>query len=227
MTDLLAKNLKNKEWRNELKEEFEKDYFKDLEKFLKSEIKTKSIFPKLEDSFAAFNKTPLSQVKVVILGQDPYHGVGQAHGLSFSVPEGIKIPPSLRNIFKELSATFPKEDFSQGDLTAWAEQGVFLLNSVLTVEESKAASHKKQGWEIFTDSVLRVLNEQPQPIVFLLWGAYAHKKAEFLSNKNHLVLHAPHPSPLSAHRGFLGCGHFKKAQGFLKKQGVAPINWGI
>ncbi|MGH1468545.1 MAG: uracil-DNA glycosylase [Bdellovibrionales bacterium] len=227
MKDLLAINTMNKEWYKPLKEEFEKPYFKDLEVFLNQEAQDKNIFPKLEDSFAAFNKTPLSKVRVVILGQDPYHGPGQAHGLSFSVPKGIKIPPSLRNIFKELAETFPKESFLKGDLTSWAEQGVFLLNSVLTVEESKAASHKKKGWETFTDSVLRVLNKQPQPIVFLLWGAYAHKKAEFLSNKNHLVLHAPHPSPLSAHRGFLGCGHFKKAQSFLAKQGGEPINWGL
>ncbi len=215
----------NKEWRKSLGKEFKKDYFKNLESFVLSENKTKKVFPKLENCFNAFKQTPLSKVRIVILGQDPYHGADQAHGLSFSVPKGVKVPPSLKNIFKELSATFPDSDFSGGDLSGWAKQGVFLLNSVLTVEEGKAASHQKRGWERFTDEVLKVLDKQPQPIIFMLWGAYAHKKAEFLSNSSHLVLKSSHPSPLSAYRGFLGCGHFKEAQDFLQSKDETPVNW--
>lgn len=214
-------------WRKALKEEFEKDYFKTLLKYLDSRSKEAEIFPEFKDCFAAFNKTPLSDVKVVVLGQDPYHGPGQAHGLSFSVPEGVKIPPSLRNIYKELTATFKGFKSENGDLNFWAEQGVFLLNSVLTVESGQAASHKGQGWEEFTDEVLRVLNAQERPIVYLLWGAYAHKKAQIIDNKKHFILKAPHPSPLSAHRGFLGCDHFLKANKFLKKKGIRAIKWGL
>ncbi len=227
MEDFLGKKILNKEWFKVLKDEFKKDYFKNIEVFLKKESKEKTIFPNFKNCFLAFNKTPLSKVKVVILGQDPYHRKGQANGLSFSVPKGFCIPPSLRNIFKELSTTFPKEKFLTGDLSSWAEQGVFLLNSVLTVEESKAASHRNKGWESFTDCVLKILNEQERPIVFMLWGAYAYKKALFLSNKRHLILCASHPSPLSAYRGFLGCQHFKMTHAFLKKNSLKPIKWGF
>ncbi len=227
MEDFLNKNFLNKEWLSVLEDEFKKQYFKNLEFFLKENSKEKKIFPNFKNCFLAFNKTPLSKVKVVILGQDPYHGEGQANGLSFSVSKGVGIPPSLRNIFKELLATFPKENFLSGDLSPWAEQGVFLLNSVLTVEESKAASHRNKGWELFTDYVLKVLNKQEQPIVFMLWGAYAQKKAFFLSNEKHLVLSAPHPSPLSAHRGFLGCGHFKAAHIFFKENNLRTVKWGL
>lgn len=227
MQDVLKIKSLNKEWAKALRLEFKKDSFQSLNEFLVNEKKTKNIFPNLSNCFEAFNQTPLSKVRVVILGQDPYHGAGQAHGLSFSVPEGVKVPPSLKNIFKELQATFPERNFESGDLNGWAKQGVFLLNSVLTVEEGKAASHRKKGWEAFTDSVLSILNEQQQPIVFMLWGAYAHKKAELLGNSDHLVLTAPHPSPLSAYRGFLGCNHFKLADKFLSSKGVNPINWTV
>jgi len=216
-----TKDLKH--WPKEILLETKKDYFHKLNGFLNSEkLKGVGIFPEQKNIFNAFKITPFEAVKVVILGQDPYHKAGQAHGLSFSVPEGVKRPPSLMNIYKELQVV---EQRPTGNLSDWAEQGVFLLNSVLTVRESEAASHKNRGWEIFTDAVLKALNKSENPVVFMLWGSYAQKKAAFLDNVNHLVLQAPHPSPLSAYRGFLGCGHFETANQYLIKRGLEPIKW--
>lgn len=217
----LKKELKH--WPEKIQSEISKDYFVSLQSFLKKEKSDGNlVFPKKKDIFRAFQVTPYDEVKLVILGQDPYHGAGQAHGLSFSVPKGVKRPPSLMNIYKELDAVDARP---HGDLIDWAEQGVFLLNSVLTVRDGQAASHRNKGWEVFTDEVLKSLNARTQPVVYLLWGAYAQKKAVFLDNQNHLVLQAPHPSPLSAYRGFLGCGHFEKANQFLEAKGLLPIKW--
>lgn len=188
------------------------------------------VFPHSSEWFSAFALTPFDDVKVVILGQDPYHGAGQAHGLSFSVPEGLAIPPSLLNIFKEIDADIgdgePKlTSLRHGCLTPWAEQGVFLLNSVLTVEQGEAASHQGRGWETFTDSMIRQLSDEREGLVFLLWGSYAQKKGQVIDSKRHLVLTCPHPSPLSAHRGFLGCGHFSKTNEWLIDHKQDPIDW--
>jgi len=210
-------------WPVAIKKEMQKSYFQDLIRFVENERKPgELIFPPRDLMFTAFETTPYDCVKVVILGQDPYHKRGQAHGLSFSVPDGVKRPPSLMNIYKELNAV---DERQSGNLLDWAEQGVFLLNSVLTVKEGQAASHRGKGWEDFTDVVLKTLNKKKEPVVFMLWGAYAQKKAVFLDNESHLVLCAPHPSPLSAYRGFLGCGHFHKANQFLRAQKAKPINW--
>ncbi len=215
-------------WKKALRSEFDQDYMKKLRQFLAVELKKKKrLYPKANEYFAAFEHTPLNKVSVVILGQDPYHGPGQAHGLCFSVPPGVPAPPSLKNIFKEIHQDLGLSIPNHGCLTPWADQGVLLLNSVLTVEDGLAASHRNQGWEIFTDSVIRVLNEQEQPLVFMLWGSYAQKKGQFIDRKKHCVLESVHPSPLSAHRGFLGCRHFSKANDFLKKQGLTPIHWGL
>ena len=184
----------------------------------------KIIYPPGKRMFNALNTTPLEQVKVVILGQDPYHGPGQAHGLSFSVPEGIKPPPSLVNIFKEIKRDLGIEN-TQGDLSGWAKQGVLLLNSVLSVEQGQAASHQGQGWETFTDRIIALINERCEHVVFMLWGAYAQKKGRYIDSQKHLVLKAPHPSPLSAHRGFLGCGHFSACNTYLENRQKKPINW--
>lgn len=213
-------------WKNALTKEFTSDYMIKLKDFLLNEKKRgKYIFPKGSEYFNALNTTPLSKVKVVILGQDPYHGDGQAHGLSFSVPKGTPLPPSLVNIYKELQNDLGIPPAKSGFLEKWAKQGVLLLNSVLTVERAKAGSHAGKGWEKFTDAVIRVINEQETPVVFMLWGAYAQKKASFVDSKKHLVLKAPHPSPLSAHRGFFGCKHFSKANDFLRSKGLTPIDW--
>jgi len=210
-------------WPKAVREELSKDYFVQLQQFLETEHKSNTpVFPEPKQIFSAFKTTEFKNVKVVILGQDPYHKKGQAHGLSFSVPSGVKRPPSLVNIYKELDAL---ELRPEGNLEDWAQQGVFLLNSVLTVREGAAASHRNKGWETFTDSVLKALNKSKSPVVYMLWGAYAQKKAAFLDNKNHLVLQAPHPSPLSAYRGFLGSGHFEKANHFLVENGLEPIKW--
>lgn len=215
-------------WRNALADELSADYMSSLERFLQGErAQGKVIFPKTEAYFRALELTPLKDTRVVILGQDPYHGDGQAHGLSFSVPEGIKIPPSLRNIYKELEADIGISRPEAGLLDKWAKQGVLLLNAVLSVEQGLAASHRGKGWENFTDAVIRAVNLNEQPVVFLLWGAYAQKKASFVDENKHLVLRAPHPSPLSAHRGFLGCKHFSQANEFLKKHNRDSINWQI
>lgn len=213
-------------WKTCLHNEFTSPYMKSLKEFLLTEkAKGKTIFPKGNEYFRALDLTPLENVRVVILGQDPYHGDGQAHGLCFSVRQNVRIPPSLINIYKELQTDLGIPPANHGFLENWAKQGVLLLNSVLTVERAMAASHQGHGWEQFTDSVIRAVNKKDKPVVFMLWGSYAQKKAGFVDRNKHLVLKAPHPSPLSAHRGFLGCRHFSQANNFLKEKGLAPINW--
>lgn len=213
------------DWDFALSEEFKKDYFLKIQDFIDEEYSSKTIYPPYDEIFNAFKLTPLSNVKVVILGQDPYHEEGQAHGLAFSTPEGRPIPRSLKNIFKEINAEYDYPIPTSGCLEKWAEQGVFLLNTVLTVEDGNANSHSKCGWQTFTDNVIRILNRQDQPIVFLLWGKQAEKKKELITNENHLVLITSHPSPFSARRGFLGCNHFKLANGYLKDNKIKEIDW--
>lgn len=213
-------------WLNPLAAEFEQPYMQDLRAFLLAERKAgKRIFPAGNELFSAFRHTPLDKVKVVILGQDPYHGEGQAHGLCFSVKPGVAAPPSLQNIYKELHSELGLPRPNHGDLTAWADQGVLLLNSVLSVECARAASHQGKGWEIFTDRVIEVINQEREGVVFMLWGSYAQRKGAIIDNARHCVLKAPHPSPLSAHRGFFGCGHFVAANDYLKDRGLTPIDW--
>ncbi len=213
-------------WKSHLIDEFDKPYMVKLRSFLKQEKTTgKTIYPRGKEIFNALNSTPLDAVRVVILGQDPYHGRGQAHGLCFSVRPGVPAPPSLVNIFKEIHRDLGIPAPEHGYLKSWAEQGVLLLNSVLTVIEGQAASHRDQGWETFTDEVIQVLNQQREGIVFLLWGSYAQKKGRLVDRKRHLVLEAPHPSPLSAHRGFIGCGHFSQTNNYLKARGISEIDW--
>jgi len=219
-------------WLEALRDEFDRPYMADLKRFLVQERdKGRTIFPRACNWFRALDLTPLDQVRVVILGQDPYHGEGQAHGLCFSVPPGVRPPPSLVNIFKELRSDLGIAPSPHGFLEHWASQGVLLLNSVLTVEMGRAASHREQGWEKFTDAVVRLVNDKREPVVFMLWGSYAQKKAHFVDSMDrggrHLVLKAPHPSPLSAHSGFLGCRHFSKANAFLEQRGMAPIDWAL
>ena len=215
------------DWLPALEPEFGKPYYKDLYRFVLQEYRTAQVFPPAEDVFNAFHLTPLGQVKVVIIGQDPYHNVGQAHGLCFSVKPEVEIPPSLVNIYKELEddrgCTIP----NNGYLVKWSKQGVLMLNTVLTVRAHQANSHRGKGWEQFTDAAIRALNEQDRPIVFLLWGGPAGQKASMLNNPKHLVLKAPHPSPLSAYRGFFGCRHFSKTNAFLEANGIQPIDWQI
>jgi len=212
-------------WYSLLKDEFKKDYFNQLRLFVIEEYKTKKIFPPAKLIFNAFNLTPVDKLKVIIIGQDPYHGEGQAHGLSFSVPKGIKIPPSLLNIYKELNNDIKKEIPQDGLLENWAKQGVLLLNSVLTVESGKANSHKNIGWEKFTESVIEKISIKKDKLVFLLWGAYAHKKEIFIDSNKHLILKSVHPSPLSAYNGFFGCKHFSKTNKYLKRNSIGAINW--
>ena len=213
-------------WRERLRGEFEQPYMGELKRFLVAERERgRRIFPRGSEWFRALDLTPLERVRVVILGQDPYHGEGQAHGLCFSVEPGVPPPPSLINIFKELDSDLGIEPARHGLLDHWARQGVLLLNSVLTVEMGRAASHRDRGWERFTDAVVAEVNAKPEPVVFLLWGSYAQKKAAFVDEARHLVLKAPHPSPLSAHSGFFGCRHFSKANAFLASRGLAPIDW--
>ncbi|MBC6368735.1 uracil-DNA glycosylase [Algoriphagus sp. AK58] len=212
-------------WKNSLRDVFQAKFFNDLVSFVKLEYQTQQVFPPGKEIFNAFWHCPLSAVKVVILGQDPYHGLGQAHGLSFSVKPGVPFPPSLLNIFKEIKNDLGLDMPPNGDLTRWADQGVFLLNATLTVRANQAGSHQNKGWEIFTDEVIKVINTQREHVVFMLWGAYAQKKAELIDPKKHLILKAPHPSPLSAHRGFLGCGHFSKANEYLIQTNQEPIKW--
>ncbi|MEX2593587.1 MAG: uracil-DNA glycosylase [Anditalea sp.] len=212
-------------WEKVLSQEFDRDYFQSLTAFVKSEHGNKSVYPPGKEIFQAFYLCPFDQVKVVILGQDPYHGPGQAHGLAFSVKEGVPFPPSLSNIFKELHRDLGAPIPSNGNLGRWAEQGVLLLNATLTVRAHQAGSHQKKGWEEFTDAVIKKLAEERKDIVFMLWGAYAQKKAAVISDKDHLKLYAPHPSPFSAHRGFFGCGHFGKANEYLREKGLEEINW--
>ena len=212
-------------WYELLKDEFDKDYFLKLRQFIKNEYKTKQIFPHPKDIFKAFELTPVNDVKVVILGQDPYHGADQAHGLAFSVQENIKIPPSLSNIYKELYDDLNIPIKRSGNLEYWAKQGVLLLNTVLTVESGKANSHKNIGWEKFTESVISLISKKKEILVFLLWGNYAHKKEDFIESNNHLILKSVHPSPLSAYNGFFGSKHFSKANNFLKKNNIKEIVW--
>jgi uracil-DNA glycosylase len=212
-------------WKESLKTVFEKDFFKELVSFVKDEYQNKKVFPHGKDLFNAFNHSPLDQVKVVILGQDPYHGPNQAHGLSFSVKPGVPFPPSLLNIFKEIKSDIGKDIPPNGDLTRWADQGVFLLNATLTVRVHEAGSHQKKGWEEFTDEVIRVISAQRENVVFLLWGAYAQKKADLIDQSKNLILEAPHPSPLSSYRGFFGCKHFSQANTYLVSHGKQSINW--
>ena len=215
------------DWSEKLKDEYKKDYYRKLFEFVGSEYSTHTVYPPGDDIFNAFHLTPLSNVKVVIIGQDPYHEPGQAHGLSFSVKPGVDIPPSLVNIYKELQSDLGCYIPNNGYLVKWAEQGVLLLNAVLTVRAHAAASHQNKGWEQFTDAVIRIVNEVDRPIVFLLWGGFARGKKSMLTNPNHLVLEAPHPSPLSSYRGFFGCRHFSKANEFLVSHGSTPIDWQI
>lgn len=215
------------DWLVPLKKEFSKPYYKDLFEFVKNEYSTTVVYPPADDIFNAFHFTPLKDVKVLLLGQDPYHNVHQAHGLSFSVLPGNDIPPSLKNIYQELHDDLGCYIPNNGYLKKWADQGVLLLNTVLTVRAHQANSHQGKGWEQFTDAVIEAVNAQDRPIVIFLWGAPAGRKAKMLTNSKHLVLKAPHPSPLSAYRGFFGCKHFSKANEFLKANGVEPIDWQI
>jgi len=219
-------NISN-DWLDAIGEEFNKEYFKDLYSFIKDEYENHLVFPKEEDIFNAFNMTPLSQVKVVILGQDPYHNENQAHGLAFSVKAGVKTPPSLVNIYKELHENLGCSIANNGYLEKWARQGVLLLNAVLTVRAHEANSHRGRGWEDFTDAAIRAVNNQDRPIVFILWGNPARKKKRMLNNPKHLILEGPHPSPLSAYRGFFGSRPFSKTNEFLKEHNIKPIDWQI
>jgi uracil-DNA glycosylase len=215
-----------KSWKKRLGTEFEKPYMEKLKHFLVEQKKAgKNIYPPGPKIFAAFDATPFDKVKVVILGQDPYHGPGQAMGLSFSVPDGVRLPPSLRNIFKELHDDVGAKIPKNGNLTKWAHEGVLLLNSVLTVEEGKAGSHQGKGWEQFTDAAIHHLAEEKENLVFILWGSYAQKKAAFVDHKKHLVLESVHPSPLSSHRGFFGSKPFSKTNKYLDSKGIKPIDW--
>lgn len=214
-------------FKNIIEEESKKDYYKKLHEFVINEYNTKTIFPPKEKIFYALQTTPYDKVKVVIIGQDPYHGVGEAHGMCFSVNPGIKIPPSLMNIYKELNRDLGCKIPNNGYLVKWARQGVLLLNSVLTVEKDKPASHQNKGWEIFTDRIIEELNKSQTPIVFLLWGNFAKQKARLITNKKHLILTSSHPSPFSVKYGFEGCSHFSKANKFLASNNLTPIDWQI
>ena len=215
------------DWNDQLKEEYKKGYYRDLFEFVKKEYDTRIVFPPSNDIFNAFHYTSFEDTKVVILGQDPYHNFGQAHGLCFSVLPPTEVPPSLQNIYKELHDDVGCYIPDNGLLTKWAKQGVLMLNTVLTVRAHEANSHAGHGWEQFTDAALKALNRKRTPVVFLLWGSPAQRKAELITNPKHLILKAPHPSPLSAYRGFFGCRHFSATNEFLKKNGMTPIDWQI
>lgn len=212
-------------WKEALEEEFGKPYFANLTKSVQDAYLGRTVFPPSQYIFNAFTLCPFDQVKVVILGQDPYHGTGQAHGLSFSVPDGVRVPPSLKNIYKEIKNDLGTEVPESGNLERWAKQGVLLLNATLTVEESNAGSHQGLGWEIFTDAVIKTISDQKEHVVFLLWGKYAQAKGTLIDETKHLILQAPHPSPFSAHTGFFGCRHFSQTNEYLTKQALAPIEW--
>ena len=214
-----------KSWQEVLQPEFDKPYFESLVGFVKQEYASRTIFPPAGQIFSAFNTCPFSDVKVVIFGQDPYHGPGQAHGLCFSVNDGIPFPPSLQNIFKEIASDLGLKIPSSGNLTRWAEQGVLLLNATLTVRASQAGSHQGKGWEEFTDSVIKIISEKAENVVFILWGSYAIKKKALIDASKHCILTAPHPSPLSSYRGFFGCKHFSKTNTYLTSKGKTPIEW--
>jgi len=212
-------------WKVVLQNEFEKKYIKNLKQFLTNEKEKYQIFPKGTEIFNAFNSTPFHKLKVVILGQDPYHGEGQAHGLSFSVPKGVKTPPSLVNIFKEIEEDLKINNHGKGDLTKWAEQGVLLLNATLTVRSNMAGSHQNKGWEQFTDKVISTISEEREGIIFLLWGRFAQNKSKLIEKSKHHILMSSHPSPLSSYRGFLGCKHFSECNEILKRENKTEINW--
>lgn len=212
-------------WKTILKDEFEKPYFKSLKEFVRKEYLSKTIYPKPEDLFRAFNLCPFDKVKVVILGQDPYHGPKQANGLCFAVHKGINNPPSLKNILKEIESDLNIKTKEDGDLSRWAEQGVLLLNSTLTVQAGNAGSHQNKGWEEFTDAVINKLSNNKEDLVFILWGNYAKNKGQLIDRDKHLVLESGHPSPFSAYNGFFGCKHFSKTNNYLKKRGIKEINW--
>ncbi len=212
-------------WKQVLQPEFDKEYFEQLTNFVRNEYKTKLIFPPAPLIFNAFDQCPFDNVKVVIIGQDPYHGVGQAHGLCFSVNDGIAFPPSLINIFKEIERDLNIQMPKSGNLIRWAQQGVLLLNATLTVQAHMAGSHQGKGWEKFTDAVIQKLATEKEHLVFMLWGSYAQKKGAVINSAKHLILKSVHPSPLSAYRGFIGCGHFSSANNYLKANGIAEINW--
>lgn len=224
--NLVAVHLGN-DWDQLLGDEFEQSYYQELRQFLIREYQRRTIYPDMFKIFEALKRTSYQQTKVVLLGQDPYHGPGQAHGLAFSVPKGVALPPSLRNIFQELSKDLNISLPRHGCLETWADQGVLLLNTTLTVRQGEAGSHQGQGWEKFTDRVLQLLNSKTSPVVFLLWGRHAQSKERLITNNQHLVLKTVHPSPLSAHRGFFGCSHFSKTNDFLLSTGQEPINWSI
>ncbi|MGP6146043.1 uracil-DNA glycosylase [Jeotgalibaca sp. A122] len=219
------KQIIHNEWQEVLEPEFKSAYYLQLRKFLKKEYGQATIYPSMHDIWNAFELTPYNDVKVVIIGQDPYHGENQAHGLSFSVQKGVRIPPSLRNIYKELESDLGIKPVTHGNLTAWAKQGVFLLNSVLTVRQGEAYSHRGKGWELLTDAVIRALNERDKPVVFILWGNASIAKKAFIDTSKHIVISSPHPSPLSAHRGFFGSKPFSKTNQALKELGEQPIDW--
>ena len=222
---MLLRNELEKSWENKMKKEFEKDYFSILNQFLKQEYKEQTIFPEKKLIFNALNTIPFNKVKVVIIGQDPYHGKGQAHGLSFSVTEGIKTPPSLVNIFKEIESDLKINNDGKRDLTKWAKQGVLLLNATLTVRENTAGSHQNKGWEQFTDQIISTISEERKDLVFLLWGKFAQNKTKLIDKKKHHILMSSHPSPLSSYRGFLGCKHFSECNNILKRENKTEINW--
>ena len=215
----------DKSWENELSNEFNKEYMLTLKSFLINEQKTYTIYPKNKDIFNSFSLTKFNELKVVILGQDPYHGENQAHGLSFSVTKGMPLPPSLLNIFKELKNDLGFDISLNGDLSKWAKQGVLLLNAVLSVRKSEANSHSNHGWEIFTDEVIKIINDKKENIVFILWGAYAQKKTKLIDNTKHFIIKSPHPSPLSSYRGFFNSKPFSKTNSFLISKNINPINW--
>jgi len=217
----------NKFWKKELSGELEKDYFKNLTKFIGREYSSKKVYPRLENIFRAFDLCSFDDTKVVILGQDPYHGQGQAHGLCFSVRVGVQNPPSLKNIFKEIVSDTGEQMSGSGELSEWARQGVLLLNATLTVLAGSAASHQRKGWEEFTDAVIEIISDKKESVVFLLWGAYAQSKGELIDSQKHLILKAPHPSPLSAYRGFFGCKHFSQANKYLKNTNQGRIDWTV
>lgn len=226
--EILIMTMISNDWLPALQEEFRKPYYKQLFTFVKQEYDTRVIYPPADDIFNAFHFTPLREVKVLILGQDPYHNEHQAHGLSFSVlPEQTEIPPSLQNIYQELHDDLGCYIPNNGYLEKWARQGVLMLNTVLTVRAHQANSHQGKGWEQFTDAVIQAVNAQDRPIVYMLWGRPAQSKIPMLTNPNHLILKAPHPSPLSSYRGFFGCKHFSQANAFLKEHGISPIDWQI
>ena len=212
-------------WRQVLQPEFDKPYFELLTNFVRNAYRTTQCFPPAGQIFRAFDLCPFNRVRVVIIGQDPYHDFNQAHGLCFSVQDGVRVPPSLENIYKELNRDLGKPIPTSGNLTHWAEQGVLLLNATLTVEAHRAGSHQGKGWEELTDAAIQALNNRRENVVFMLWGSYAQRKGQFIDRRRHLVLTAVHPSPLSAYRGFIGCGHFSQANTYLQQHGQTPINW--